>query len=231
VHARYPFRLGKHRGALSSTVIVHGARHAHPGDRVVVDCEPSGTRDALPVALWPSWRWHVHCWRAGMNSVRLALAGDLFSTTRKARRFLHSAPRRDQGGPGSPVQSRCHCLSGSLNRLERICPAVVLGTFFMWMLAQSISACTPAKSSTSSVPDGLRARAAFDLQCSETAISAHEIGGGSSVLTGCGREAVFVEQCAACAYTTDGEQKNYPCQCTYTRNGDVRARTIPIPSN
>jgi hypothetical protein len=102
--------------------------------------------------------------------------------------------------------------------------ALVLTTLFAFGCARARAA-----DEAGLLDPGLRTRAAYDLQCPRNAIAKHGLGAGASIVTGCGKEAVYVEQCAACSYVDSYEHlKNYPCQCTYSRNGEIHARTVPV---
>jgi hypothetical protein len=83
----------------------------------------------------------------------------------------------------------------------------------------------------------LRTRAAYDLECPPSAILRSPLSNSTSIVTGCGKEAVYVEQCAACSYQAVEQSRlggneigNYACQCVYTRNGEIRPRSLPIAS-
>jgi hypothetical protein len=64
--------------------------------------------------------------------------------------------------------------------------ACVLASIAIWSVSLLLGGCgaTPAQ---------LRVRAAFDLGCDPAAISTRELDAGTRVASGCGRQAVYVE--------------------------------------
>ena len=69
-------------------------------------------------------------------------------------------------------------------------------------------------------PDALRARAASDLRCAGP-IEARALSANTSLVSGCGREATYVEQCAACGGSS-GATRDYACACVYSLEGEIR---------
>lgn len=84
----------------------------------------------------------------------------------------------------------------------------------------------------------LRNRAAYELDCPREGIEGRSLGGGTILVTGCGKEALYTERCATCEEYISGTGDYFfgrkpvtaqePCRCAYSLQEPVRPRTASV---
>ena len=72
----------------------------------------------------------------------------------------------------------------------------------------------------SAPPDELPRRAAFDLDCPQSALQTTQLGGETYGVKGCGRRATYVSMC-------NGQPGHYDTKCQWVMNTDTQRPAEP----